>query len=159
MSVFIRGVETGLIVFVCVFGSALVGMPFAQLFQTGRLPMTQMTSSSLAWVDRNSERPGLGSPGFHCKSLVRREARPTCADGADLILLDRSRALSLSLYGSETKEARGALHDLVADSIDQIDSLRGTLVKHESSELRVSAADFYQMVQRLSPASEEQKSL
>ena len=76
--------------------------------------------------------------------------------GADLILLDRSRALSL--YGSETKEAR-ALHDLVADSIDQIDSLRGTLVKQESSELRVDAADFYQMVQRLSPASEEQKSL
>ena len=76
--------------------------------------------------------------------------------GADLILLDRSRALSL--YGSETKEAR-ALHDLVADSIDQIDSLRGTLVKHESSELRVGAADFYQMVQRLSPVNEEQKSL
>ena len=49
--------------------------------------------------------------------------------GADLILLDRSRALSLSLplYGSETKEARSALHGLVADSIDQIDSIRGTL--------------------------------
>ena len=52
---------------------------------------------------------------------------------ADLILLDRSRALSfslslsLSLYGSETKEARSALHGLVADSIDQIDSIRGTL--------------------------------
>jgi len=49
--------------------------------------------------------------------------------GADLILLDRSRArsLSLPLYGSETKEARSALHGLVADSIDQIDSIRGTL--------------------------------
>jgi hypothetical protein len=51
------------------------------------------------------------------------------------------------------------LHDLVADSIDQIDSIRGTQAKHESSELRVGAADFYEMVQRLSPVSEEQKSL
>ena len=51
------------------------------------------------------------------------------------------------------------MHDLVADSIDQIDSIRGMLAKHESSELRVDAVGFYQMVQRLSPVNEEQKSL
>ena len=47
----------------------------------------------------------------------------------------------------------------MADSIDQIDSIRGMQAKHESTELRVDAAGFDQMVQRLSPANEGQKSL
>jgi hypothetical protein len=74
---------------------------------------------------------------------------------ADLILVDRS----LALYGSEIKQAGGALHDLVAELIDQIYSSRGKLATRGSSELNANAVDFYQMVRSLSPDGESQKSL
>jgi Protein of unknown function (DUF4239) len=74
---------------------------------------------------------------------------------ADTILADRS----LTLYGYETKEARNALHDLVASLIEQIQSLRGDLPKNQSSEVKAGAADFYQTVRRLSPRGDEQKAL
>jgi hypothetical protein len=74
---------------------------------------------------------------------------------SDAILADRS----LTLYGSETKEARSALHDLVASLIQQIQSLHGELPKNQSSEMKAGATDFYQMVRRLSPRGDEQKAL
>jgi len=74
---------------------------------------------------------------------------------ADTILADRS----LALYGSETKEARSALHDLVASLIGQLQSLRGELPKNQSPEVKAGAADFYQMVRRLSPHDADQRVL
>jgi len=74
---------------------------------------------------------------------------------ADAILADRS----LALYGPETKEARIALHELVANLIDQIQLLRGDAPRASSSELKIGAADFYQIVRRLSPRDDEQRAL
>jgi hypothetical protein len=74
---------------------------------------------------------------------------------ADAILADRS----LALYGSEAKEARLALHELVVGLIDQIQFLRGDLSRTSSSQFKAGAADFYQIVRRLSPRDYEQKAL
>jgi hypothetical protein len=43
--------------------------------------------------------------------------------------------------------------------IDQIQSLRGDLSRTSSSQLKAGAADFYQIVRRLSPRDDEQKAL
>jgi hypothetical protein len=74
---------------------------------------------------------------------------------ANAILVDRT----LALYGSDTKEARGALRDLVSSAIDQIRSIRGDLPRDTLSKLKVGATDFYQAVAALSPHDEERKSL
>jgi len=71
-----------------------------------------------------------------------------------VILVDRS----LDLYGSETSKARHALRDQLAALVDQLHSL-GT----HSSKLQPSSqadfSDFYQMVRRLSPHDDVQRSL
>lgn len=74
---------------------------------------------------------------------------------ADTILADRS----LTLHGSETKEAPNAPHDLVTSLIEQLQSLHGELPKNQSSEVKADPADLYQMVGKLSPADGEQKAL
>jgi hypothetical protein len=155
-SVSMSAVETGLIVFACVFGAALVGMLVRRSLSDQQLSddAKDVIKLGLGLIATVSALV-LGLLVSTAKASYDAKRAQLAQMGADLILLDRS----LSLYGSETKEARSALHDLVADSIDRIDSIRGMLAKHESSRLRVGAVDFYQMVQRLSPTSEEQKSL
>jgi len=74
---------------------------------------------------------------------------------ANAILVDRS----LAMYGSETKEVRGALRDLLVDLIDQIQSIRGGRYKPESAASAPGAKRFYQLVRRLSPRDDGQKSL
>jgi hypothetical protein len=74
---------------------------------------------------------------------------------ADAILADRS----LALYGSETKGARIALHELVAGLMEQMRFLQGDLPKNQSSDLKAGAADFYQIVRKLSPRDDEQRAL
>jgi hypothetical protein len=72
----------------------------------------------------------------------------------NVILVDRS----LELYGTETSNARRALRDQVADLIAQTDSLTPSTPKlRPSSEADLS--DFYQMVRRLSPRDDSQRSL
>jgi hypothetical protein len=72
----------------------------------------------------------------------------------NVILVDRS----LELYGSETKSVRHALRDQIAALITQIDSLTpGTPKLRPSSE--ADLRDFYQMVRRLSPRDDSQRSL
>ena len=72
----------------------------------------------------------------------------------DVILVDRS----LDLYGSETMSARRVLRDQIAALDAQIDSLSAStpkLVRPSSGDL----SDFYQMVRRLSPRDDVQRSL
>ena len=72
----------------------------------------------------------------------------------DVILVDRS----LELYGSETSSARRALRDQVAALTASIDSFGASASKlRPSSEADLS--DFYQMVRRLSPRDDSQRSL
>jgi hypothetical protein len=72
----------------------------------------------------------------------------------NVILVDRS----LELYGPETKSVRHALRDQLAALIAQIDSLTPSTPKlRPSSEADLS--DFYQMVRRLSPRDDSQRSL
>lgn len=90
--------------------------------------------------------------------LVRRETRQISQMASDLI----PAARSLALYGPETKEVRGFLHELVADLIDQTYSIRGNrgkLTKQGSSDLRSGTVGFYRMMRSLSPNTEDQKSL
>jgi hypothetical protein len=72
----------------------------------------------------------------------------------DVILVDRS----LELYGSETSSARRALHDQIATLIDQIHSLNASASKPQPSS-QAGLSDFYQMVRRLSPRDDSQRSL
>jgi Protein of unknown function (DUF4239) len=72
----------------------------------------------------------------------------------NVILVDRS----LELYGSETKSVRHALRDQTAALITQIDSLTPDTPKLRllsEADLR----DFYQMIRRLSPRDDSQRSL
>ncbi len=149
-------VTTSLIAFACVFGSTLVGMIVRR-----SLTERQFTSEvkdviklGLGLIATMSALV-LGLLVSTAKGSYDAKRGQLTQMAADLILVDRC----LALYGLETKEARGTLHDLVADVIDQIDSSRGKLTKQQSSEVRAGAIDFYQLVQRLSPRSDEQKSL
>ena len=72
----------------------------------------------------------------------------------NVILVDRS----LELYGSETKTVRHALRDQVAALITQIDSPAPSTPKLLSSS-EADLSDFYQMVRRLSPRDDSQRSL
>jgi hypothetical protein len=72
----------------------------------------------------------------------------------NVILVDRS----LELYGSETKNVRHALRDQVAALITQIDSPTPSTPKLLSSS-EDDLRDFYQMVRRLSPRDDSQRSL
>ena len=77
----------------------------------------------------------------------------------DMILLDRS----LALYGPEANSARRDLRDQIAGLVDQIHSLGAGASRLEPSsqaDLRqTDLRDFYQMVRRLSPHDDAQKSL
>ena len=145
-----------LIVFACVFGGAIVGILLrmtlperhfgAEAKDVIRLSLGLITTMN-ALV--------LGLMISTAMSSYDAKRALVAQMAADTILADRS----LTLYGSETKEARNALHDLVASLIEQIQSLRGDLPKNQSSKVKADAADFYQMVRRLSPRGDEQKTL
>lgn len=72
----------------------------------------------------------------------------------DVILLDRS----LELYGSETNSARRARRDQVAALVDQIRSLGASSSKLQASS-PADLSGFYQIVRRLSPRDDSQRSL
>jgi len=147
---------TSLVAFACVFGGALVG-----IVVRGFLSERQFSSEvkdviklGLGLIATMSALV-LGLLVSTAKGSYDAKRAQLSQMAADLILVDRS----LALYGPETKEARGALHDLVGDLIDQIYSIRGNVAKPGSSELRAGTVNFYQMVRSLSPSGEAQKSL
>jgi hypothetical protein len=146
---------TSVIALVCIFGGAILG-----IVVRGSLSERQFSGNvedviklGLGLIATMSALV-LGLLVSTAKGSYDAKRAQLAQMSADLILVDRS----LALYGSETREARAALHDLVADLIDQIYTIRGK-AKGGSSELRDAAVDFYQMVRSLSPGSEDQKSL
>jgi hypothetical protein len=73
----------------------------------------------------------------------------------DVILADRS----LELYGSETTSARHVLREQVAALSAQIDSLGTSTAKLVRASSEADLSDFYQIVRRLSPRDDAQRSL
>ena len=73
----------------------------------------------------------------------------------DVILADRS----LELYGSETTSARHVLREQVAALSAQIDSLGTSTPKLVRASSEADLSDFYQIVRRLSPRDDVQRSL
>lgn len=147
---------TSVIAFVCIFGGAILGMAVRGSLSERQFSgdVKDVIKLGLGLIATMSALV-LGLLVSTAKGSYDAKRTQLVQMSADLILVDRS----LALYGSETRGARAALHDLVAELIDQIHTLRGKLPKQGSSELRSGVADFYQMVRSLSPASEDQKSL
>ena len=73
--------------------------------------------------------------------------------GADAILIDRT----LALYGSETKDARSNLRDLVENLVDQLESFQGDRSMRGAPDMK--AGTFYQSVWALAPRDDAQRSL
>ena len=146
---------TSLISFGCIFGGSLMGIVLRSV-----LPERYFTNE-----DKDVLRLGLGLITTlsalvlgllisTAKSSYDAKRSQLTQIATDVILLDRS----LELYGSETSGARRALRDQVAALVDQIHSLGATSSKiHPSSQADLS--DFYQIVRRLSPRDDSQRSL
>jgi len=145
-----------LIVFLCVFGGALVGM-----FIRARLPERYLSKDTgdvikLALgliVMMNALVLGLLISTAKASYDLKRAQLTQI--GADAILLDRS----LLLYGSEAKAARSNLRQLVTTLVNQLESAQGGHRSTRSSEVDTDAKDFYESVRALAPRDSEQKSL
>jgi hypothetical protein len=74
---------------------------------------------------------------------------------ADAKLIDGS----LALYGSDAKDARDALRDLLVSFIDQLQFVPGDHSVHTLAVIQTGTKNFYSQVRRLLPHDEEQKSL
>jgi hypothetical protein len=152
----VRPITTSLVVFACVFGSAIVGMILRMLVPKHHFSpeANDVIRLGLGLITTMNALV-LGLLISTAKSSYDTKREQVAEMAADAILADRS----LALYGSETKAARLALHELVANLLEQIQLIEGTLSGHQSSEVRAGAADFYQLVRRLSPRGDEQKAL
>lgn len=144
-----------LISFGCIFGSSLTGIVLRsalpeRYFANGdkdvlRLGLGLITTLS-ALV--------LGLLISTAKSSYDAKRNQLTEIATDVILLDRS----LELYGSETNSAGRARRDQVAALVDQIRSLGASSSKLQTSS-PADLSGFYQMVRRLSPRDDSQRSL
>lgn len=144
-----------LISFGCIFGGSLIGIVLRSV-----LPERYFTNEA-----KDVLRLGLGLITTlsalvlgllisTAKSSYDAKRGQLTQLAADVILVDRS----LALYGSETSGARRALHDQVSALVDQIHSLGARSSKLQPSS-NADLSDFYQMVRRLSPRDDVQRSL
>lgn len=144
-----------LVIFVCVFASALFGMYLRTI-----LPGPHKTSDSISVV-----RVGMGLVGTlvamvlglliaSAKGFYDTQSSELTQLSADVILLDRV----LAHYGSETAEARKVLRISVLDILDQLslDVPAGTPV---SNMLKNNSENFYEQIQQLSPKDDGQRLL
>jgi len=145
-----------LITFVCVFGGAIFGMILRMI-----VPVRDFSSESQdviklglgLIVTMNALVLGLLISTAKTSYDMKRGSLAQIA--ADVILADRS----LTLYGSEADAARIALRELTSGLIEQIQSARDGPMEASSSGSEVGAADFYQIVRKLSPHDEDEKAL
>lgn len=144
-----------LISFGCIFGGSLTGMALRSVLPERyfaneakdvlRLGLGLITTLS-ALV--------LGLLISTAKSSYDAKRSQLTQIAADVILVDRS----LELYGSETSSARRALRDQVAALVNQIRS-PGVSSSKLQPAAQADLSDFYQMVRRLSPRDDGQRSL
>jgi len=150
----VTSTTASLISFLCIFSGSLTGMVVRSV-----LPERYFTNEA-----KDVLRLGLGLITTlsalvlgllisTAKSSYDAKRGQVTQLATDVILVDRS----LELYGLETKSARRVLRDQVAALSAQIDSFSASASARPSSEADLS--DFYQMVRRLSPHDDSQKSL
>jgi hypothetical protein len=145
-----------LISFGCIFGGALTGMALRTV-----LPERYFTNEekevlrlSLGLITTLSALV-LGLLIATAKTSYDAKRSQLAQIAPDMILVDRS----LELYGSETGSASRALalRDQLAALVGQT-SLSASTSKHEPSS-QVDFGNLYQMVRRLSPRDDSQRSL
>jgi hypothetical protein len=145
-----------LISFGCIFGGSLTGMAVRSV-----LPEHYFTNEAkdvlrlgLGLITTLSALV-LGLLVSTAKSSYDAKRGQVTQLATDVILVDRS----LELYGLETKSARRVLRDQVAALSAQIDSLSASTPKLARPSSEADLSDFYQMVRRLSPRDDVQRSL
>src|SRR5258708_36389934 len=140
-----------LIVFACVFGSALFGM-----FLRGVLPEQHLSADS-----KDTVRLGMGMVATmaalilgllvaSAKNFFDTQSSDLTQLSANVILLDRV----LAHYGAETKEVRDVLRGAVARTLD--------LIWHQGSQMAPTAAGgeiLYDKIQALSLQNDAQRAL
>jgi hypothetical protein len=145
-----------LITFACVFGGILAGMLLRMLIPERHFsPEAQDVLKLVLGLILTMNALVLGLLISTAKTSYDTKRGLLAQIAADVILADRS----LALYGSEADAARIALHELVAGLTEQIQSVHEVPRETSSSELKVGAADFYQIVRKLSPRDDEQRAL
>ena len=141
-----------LIVLVCIFGAALLGM-----FLRGVLPEQHLSADSKDTVRLGTGMIAtmaalvLGLLVASAKNFFDAQSDELTKMSANVVLLDRV----LAHYGPETKEARDLLHNAVARTLD--------LIWHQDhSEMVPTAAGgevIYDKIQALSPKNDAQRAL
>jgi hypothetical protein len=149
-------ISISLIVFGCVFGAALVGMFLRTILPAQHFApeSNDVIKLALALVTTMNALV-LGLLISTAKSSYDTKRAQLAEMAADSILADRS----LVLYGSEAKLARVALQQLVAGLADQVQHLHGNQAPPSSPDLKTGGEDFYLIVRKLVPATDEQKAL
>ena len=152
----VKPLTISLIVFACVFGGALVGIVLRMILPERHFSpeANDVIKLGLGLITTMNALV-LGLLISTAKSSYDAKRTQVAEMAADAILADRS----LALYGSETRAARIALHELLSGILEQFQALRGDPPNNRSSEVTASATDFYQIVRKLSPHSDEQKAL
>ena len=152
----VKPLTISLIVFACVFGGALVGIILRMILPERHFSpeANDVIKLGLGLITTMNALV-LGLLISTAKSSYDAKRTQVAEMAADAILADRS----LALYGSETQAARIALHELLSSLLEQIQVLQGDLPRIRSSEVTTSAADFYQIVRKLSPHSDDQRAL
>jgi hypothetical protein len=142
-----------LISFACIFGGSLLGIVIRSV-----LPERYFSNE-----EKDALRLGLGLIATlsalvlgllisTAKSSYDARRSQLTQIATDVILADRS----LELFGPETSSARRALQSQIAAVIDQMDSVSASTLRPSS---QTDLSDFYQMVRRLSPRDDSQKTL
>jgi hypothetical protein len=151
-----KPITIGLTTFACVFGGSIAGMALRMIVPKRHFsPEAQDVIKLGLGLIVTMNALVLGLLISTAKSSYDTKRALIAQIGADVILADRS----LALYGSEAEAARIALHELVAGLMEQIQSV-GTLSRGtSSSELKVGTQDFYQIVRKLSPRDDAQRTL
>jgi hypothetical protein len=146
-------VETSSIVFAFAFGGALAGM-----FLGAALPENHLSPDSKSLVNLGMGVIGtiaalvLGLLVASAKASYDKQSDELTEVSANVVLLDRA----LSLYGSETKEARNLLRNSVVWALER------TWPKERSQSLQPAPptgeiGDLYEKIQGLSPQNESQR--
>jgi len=144
-----------LVVFGCVFGSALLGVLLRNI-----LPNHHLSSDS-----KDTVKVGMGLVGTMAALvlglLVASAKGSYDAQNAELTQMSASVALLdrvLALYGPETKEARTQLRGTVERVLDQLWSRDGA-GSRSSAPTAAAGEAMYATIQGLSPKSDMQRSL
>ena len=144
-----------LIVFVCIFGSALLGMVIRAALPEGHLSAESKDSVRLGiGMIATMAALVLGLLVASAKSFYDAQSSELTQLSANVILLDRG----LAHYGPETKEVRELLRGAVARTLD----LMWHQDHQQNSEMTPTAAGgevLYDKIQALSPTNDVQRAL